>query len=91
MRCEKIARRNPVSAAGIAIMRGMIHFYRYMISPWLGAKCRFEPSCSTYSLQALELHGAWRGGGLALRRICRCHPWGGMGYDPVPKADDKPQ
>ncbi len=72
-------------------MRGIIHVYRYFLSPWLGPKCRFEPSCSAYALQALEMHGAWRGGGLALRRICRCHPWGGMGYDPVPKAGDKPQ
>lgn len=48
--------------------------------------CRFEPSCSSYALEALEVHGAGRGGWLALRRICRCHPWGGHGWDPVPQA-----
>ena len=48
--------------------------------------CRFEPSCSSYALEALELHGARRGSWLALRRICRCHPWGGHGWDPVPES-----
>lgn len=65
--------------------------YRFAISPWLGANCRFEPSCSTYAIEALQLHGALRGSWLAARRISRCHPWGGSGYDPVPgnKADER--
>ena len=46
--------------------------------------CRFTPSCSTYAIEALEAHGAARGTWLATRRICRCHPWGGQGYDPIP-------
>jgi putative membrane protein insertion efficiency factor len=47
--------------------------------------CRFVPSCSTYALEALETHGALRGSALAARRVCRCHPWGGHGFDPVPE------
>ena len=47
--------------------------------------CRFQPTCSTYALEAIEAHGAWRGGVLAARRIGRCHPWGGQGWDPVPE------
>jgi len=51
--------------------------------------CRFDPTCSQYALDALRTWGAARGGWLALRRICRCHPWGGWGYDPVPEAGDR--
>lgn len=63
-----------------------IRVYRYLISPILGVNCRFAPSCSEYAIEALAAHGAWRGGWLAARRILRCHPWGGHGYDPVPPA-----
>lgn len=65
-----------------------IRAYRLVASPWVGHGCRFLPSCSAYALEALETHGAWRGGWLALRRIARCHPWGGEGHDPVPPARD---
>ncbi len=61
-----------------------IKLYRWLLSPWLGANCRFHPSCSCYALTAIERHGAVRGLGLALRRLCRCHPWHPGGYDPVP-------
>ena len=61
-----------------------IHFYRLVISPLLGANCRFQPTCSSYALEALKRHGALRGGWLALRRVLRCRPGGGSGYDPVP-------
>ncbi|WP_022708254.1 MULTISPECIES: membrane protein insertion efficiency factor YidD [Paracoccus] len=64
-----------------------VRAYRLVASPWVGHGCRFQPTCSAYALQALERHGAWRGGLLTLRRIGRCHPWGGQGYDPVPGAD----
>jgi putative membrane protein insertion efficiency factor len=74
---------------GIGLLRGAIIFYRFILSPWLGAPCRFEPSCSAYALEALNTHGALRGSLFALRRICRCHPWGGMGYDPVPLPKSK--
>jgi putative membrane protein insertion efficiency factor len=65
----------------------LVWLYRMAISPWLGNNCRYDPSCSEYALEALKKHGAFRGTWLAARRIGRCHPWGGSGYDPVP--DDK--
>jgi putative membrane protein insertion efficiency factor len=61
-----------------------ILIYRYGISPLMPARCRFQPTCSQYALEALAQHGALKGLGLAVRRILRCHPWGGYGYDPVP-------
>lgn len=63
---------------------GLVWVYRYTLSPWLGANCRFEPTCSVYAIEALRRHGAFRGTALAAKRIARCHPWGGSGYDPVP-------
>jgi putative membrane protein insertion efficiency factor len=59
--------------------------YRLVFSPHVGHNCRFQPTCSAYALEALERHGALRGGWLALRRILRCHPWGGSGVDNVPE------
>ncbi len=64
-----------------------VRFYRIVFSPWVGFNCRYQPTCSAYALDALERHGAIKGGWLALRRIGRCHPWGQSGYDPVPGAD----
>lgn len=64
-----------------------IHFYRLVLSPlivfFIGPACRFEPSCSAYAAEAIRRHGVLRGGGQAVRRLARCHPWGGSGYDPV--------
>lgn len=68
------------------ILKGLIRFYQVAVSPWTPPSCRFTPTCSEYALQALEKHGAGKGGWLAARRIARCHPWGGKGYDPVPPA-----
>lgn len=62
----------------------LIRCYRLSISPLLGPKCRFHPSCSAYALEALQNFGALKGSWLAIRRLARCHPWGGSGYDPVP-------
>ena len=67
---------------------GIVRFYRTVLSPWLGMNCRYQPTCSSYAIEALQRHGAAKGGWLALRRIGRCHPWGGSGYDPVPGSDD---
>lgn len=66
-----------------------VRFYRLVFSPWVGANCRYQPTCSAYALQALELHGGIKGSALALRRIGRCHPFGGHGYDPVPGSDEE--
>ena len=66
----------------------LVRFYRYAISPLLGANCRYQPTCSVYAEEALRRHGVLRGGWLALKRISRCNPWGGSGYDPVPESDD---
>ena len=61
-----------------------IHCYKGAISPLTPPSCRFTPSCSTYAIEALRKHGPFKGLYLAVRRILRCHPWGGSGYDPVP-------
>lgn len=61
-----------------------IRIYRWIISPWLGPVCRFEPSCSQYAIEAVERHGPVRGSWLAARRLGRCHPLGDHGYDPPP-------
>lgn len=61
-----------------------IRFYQLCISPMFPSACRFTPTCSQYAIEALRKHGAVRGLWLALRRLSRCHPWGGSGYDPVP-------
>ncbi len=63
-----------------------IRLYRWLISPMLGTNCRYHPSCSAYALEAIEKHGAMRGGWLSVRRVCRCQPWGGDGFDPVPSV-----
>ena len=68
-----------------AILRLPVLAWRYGVSPLMPPSCRFEPSCSAYALEALERHGAIQGSALALRRLARCHPWGGHGYDPVPE------
>ncbi|MFI3288898.1 MAG: membrane protein insertion efficiency factor YidD [Rikenellaceae bacterium] len=62
----------------------LIYFYRYCISPFTPSSCRYTPTCSQYALQALKKYGLFKGLWLALKRISRCHPWGGSGYDPVP-------
>ena len=66
------------------LLLGLIRFYQLGISPYLAPRCRYQPTCSQYALEAIRKHGAIKGGYLAGKRICRCHPWGGSGYDPVP-------
>ena len=67
-----------------ATMQGIVRSYQWLISPLLPPSCRYLPSCSDYAIEALTEHGALRGSRLTLRRLSRCHPWGGSGYDPVP-------
>jgi len=66
------------------LLIGLVKSYRLLLSPWLGSACRFEPTCSAYSLQALQMHGAAAGSYLTLGRLARCHPWCAGGHDPVP-------
>jgi uncharacterized protein len=65
---------------------GLIWAYRMLLAPFLGANCRYLPGCSEYAAEAIRQHGPFAGSGLAIRRILRCHPWGGSGYDPVPRS-----
>ena len=62
----------------------IIKVYQYSISPFFGASCRFNPTCSNYGVEALKKHGPFKGFFLTIKRISRCHPWGGSGYDPIP-------
>jgi putative membrane protein insertion efficiency factor len=70
----------------VAVPRGIliaaVRCYQYAISPWLGPRCRFQPTCSNYFIEAVRKYGAIVGAWKGLCRICRCHPWGGSGYDP---------
>lgn len=68
-------------------MIAFIKAWRAVISPLYGDVCRYYPSCSSYGLEAVQLHGALRGGWLTIRRIARCHPWSAGGFDPVPGSD----
>lgn len=68
----------------------LIRIYQLFLSPVLGSSCRFEPTCSHYTQQAIEEHGALKGTWLGLKRISKCHPWGKGGYDPVPAKPKKP-
>ena len=62
----------------------LIKLYQWIVSPMLGPKCRFTPTCSQYAIEALKKHGVFKGLWLTIKRLGRCHPWGGHGYDPVP-------
>lgn len=65
---------------------GLIRVYQLVISPWMPDSCRYHPTCSAYSIEALQKHGAIKGIWLTVKRISRCHPWGDEGYDPVPES-----
>jgi uncharacterized protein len=81
--------RPPVNAErprGLAatVLVGLVRFYQLTLSALIGRRCRYLPTCSEYAMEAIDRHGAWNGGWLGAARICRCHPWGGDGFDPVP-------
>ncbi|WP_294736260.1 membrane protein insertion efficiency factor YidD [uncultured Flavobacterium sp.] len=63
----------------------LVRFYQQGISPFLPSACRYSPTCSQYTVEALQSHGLFKGGWMSLKRIISCNPWGGQGYDPVPK------
>ena len=69
----------------VLVLQGLIRVYQLLLSPLLPPSCRYLPSCSDYAVEAIGRHGAIGGVGLAARRLARCHPWGGCGYDPVPE------
>jgi len=90
--------RSPLAARGntqafmnalvLRVLLAVVALYRRFVSPALPPACRFHPSCSEYAAEALRAHGPWRGSALALRRLGRCHPFGGSGHDPVPRAQE---
>jgi hypothetical protein len=71
------------------LMIGIVRFYQLAISPWIGGRCRYQPTCSQYMIDAVNEWGPLKGGWMGLKRIGRCHPWGGHGFDPVPENPDK--
>ncbi|MCF8467350.1 MAG: membrane protein insertion efficiency factor YidD [Sneathiella sp.] len=73
------------------VLTGLIKIYQYIISPYLPASCRYYPTCSAYAIEALQQHGPLKGSWLTMRRLGRCHPFGGQGYDPVPKKQENCQ
>lgn len=81
-----MSRASPPLPRTSRVALAAIAFYRRRLARWFGGHCRFHPSCSCYGEQAFEQHGVWRAGWLTLRRVLRCHPWGGSGFDPVPPA-----
>jgi uncharacterized protein len=78
-----------VKTMTLFVLRALIAVYRYGISPFTPMSCRYLPTCSAYAEEALSLYGPWRGSWLALRRVSRCHPLGGHGFDPVPRPRDQ--
>ncbi len=68
---------------------GLVRLYQSAISPYFPSSCRFTPTCSQYTIEALQIHGLFKGSWLAINRIIKCHPWGGSGYDPVPEKEGK--
>lgn len=78
-------RQNRAGVLSLTLLAA-VRAYQLLVSPLLPPACRFLPSCSEYAADAVRQHGAFRGIGLALHRLARCHPWGGSGYDPVPQA-----
>ncbi|HHZ81196.1 MAG TPA: membrane protein insertion efficiency factor YidD [Flavobacteriales bacterium] len=71
------------------VLIAFVRIYQTGLSPLLGSNCRHEPTCSTYAIESLKEWGSWKGLGLTLRRIAKCHPWGTSGHDPVPKNKSK--
>ena len=93
-KCDPIDQASPADLWrymnwGARLLALFIYLYRYSLSPYLGRTCRYAPTCSLYALEALARHGAIRGTYLAGLRLLRCHPFGGGGFDPVPRPTDQ--
>ena len=84
LRAALVAAWQAIAALPQRLLMLLVRGYRLLLKPWLGNACRFEPTCSAYTLEALERHGAWRGAALGGWRLLRCHPWCEGGLDPVP-------
>jgi putative membrane protein insertion efficiency factor len=84
MKSLKMKVRHSSQSLVSAMFIGAVKFYKKAISPWLPVACRYKPTCSEYMIEAIQKHGTFRGVILGLKRIGRCHPWGGSGFDPVP-------
>ena len=84
MRMQASSAYGAARIAGKVIAKAPVHLYRWTLKPLIGWECRHLPTCSEYALEAIDINGAWRGSWLALSRVCRCHPWGTHGFDPVP-------
>ncbi len=78
-----------ISKIATGILTFLVRFYQVAISPYKPSSCRYTPTCSQYMLEAIKIHGPIRGTLMGLKRIGRCHPWGGSGYDPVPENKKK--
>lgn len=76
----------PGSLVAVRAVLLLLRAYKLLVSPFFAGVCRYTPSCSEYMAEAVNAHGASRGVWMGTRRLCRCHPWGGHGYDPVPRA-----
>jgi len=84
---ERSGMKSPSLASQFLIL--LVRIYQVTLSPFMGGHCRYQPTCSKYAIEALRDHGAFRGGWLAFKRVARCHPWGGSGWDPVPENRPK--
>ena len=87
--CSQKSHQSDSGSVHIWILIAPIRAYRYLLSPWLGHQCRFEPSCSVYAEQALQRFGVLRGSYLAICRLLKCHPWHHGGFDPIPETSTK--
>lgn len=81
---------NPQQRPLVRLLTAVVKGYQLTAGTVLPPSCRYWPSCSAYAIEALQTHGAGKGGWLILRRLCRCHPWGGEGFDPVPPSKEPP-
>ncbi len=84
---QHASKPSALARALAAPLRALVWIYRRGVSPLIGAHCRYQPTCSAYAEEALSRYGAFRGGWLTVKRLTRCQPWGGSGYDPVPDID----